>query len=131
MPTSYYYDDADSSTSADDGDTRMVDNPKLAAIQAVKSRATTAQTSLASWTPTSTTGTTTQSTGSFDAGLTEDVWTSPVGDSYRGKISAADSNAEDALEDIVSDLTAAENAIFDAGEDMVPADSDLAKWPSI
>ena len=137
----YSYDDAAESDTAADDSARMVDNPKLLAIHDVKDQATISQTSLASWTPTSqtslpswiptsTTDVSAQPGASFNAGLTEDVWTSPVADDYRTKIGLADSGAEEALARIVSDLTDAENAIYNAGEDKVSADSDLAKWPN-
>lgn len=124
MPYSY-----DSDTTDDDG-ARMVDNPKLLAIQSIKTQATTSQNNLANWAPTSTTGFGTQPGPSFNAGLTEDVWTSPIADDYRTSIGSVESGAEEALNSIVSDLTDAENAIYNAGEDRVPANSDMATWPN-
>lgn len=128
MPYSYY-DDADDYDGAGD-DTVMVSNPKLEAIQAVKDQAQTSQTSLREWAPASTTGYAAEHGETFDAGLSEDVWTSPVADDYRTSIDAADSRAEEIITGIVSDLTDAENAIYDAGQDRVPEDSALARWPN-
>lgn len=124
MPYSY-----DSDTTDDDS-TGMVDNPKLLAIQSIKTQATTSQNNLTNWAPTSTTGVGTQPGESFNAGLTENVWTSPAADEYRTKIGLAESGAEEALNSIVSDLTDAENAIYNAGEDRVPTDSNMATWPN-
>ncbi|PHP53587.1 hypothetical protein [Actinomyces ruminis] len=122
MPSSPTYD-------ADDDDVRMVPNRKLEAIQAVKEHAQGSRLRLDSWEPASTTDSTSQHSGTFDAGLNDEVWTSPVADDYRTKIDAADSGTYEAIGDIVSGLTDAANAFYDAGLDMVPEDSALARWP--
>lgn len=126
MPSSPTY-DADDDAAGDD--TRMVPNRKLEAIREVKHYAQGSRYRLDAWEPASTTDSTTQNSETFDAGLNENVWTSPVADDYRTSIDTADSGAYDAIGDIVSDLTDAENAFYDAGLDMVPEDSALARWP--
>ncbi|NDR54403.1 hypothetical protein [Actinomyces sp. 565] len=115
---------------ADDVDVRMVPNRKLEAIQEIKSYAVGSRHRLDAQEFTSTTDSATHNSETFDAGLSDEVWTSPVADDYRTKIDAADSGAYDAIGDIVSDLTDAENAFYDAGLDVVPEDSALAVWPS-
>lgn len=105
-----------------------VDNPKLLAIQAVKAQATMSQTNLGAWVPACQADSSTPAT-TIDAGLTDDVWTSPVADDYRARISAATSGCDLAMSNIVSALTSAENEIYDAGLEKVPADSEEAKWP--
>ncbi|SHE25048.1 hypothetical protein [Actinomyces glycerinitolerans] len=122
MPSSPTYD-------ADDDDVRMVPNRKLEAIREVKHYAQGSRPRLDAWEPASTTASTTQNSETFNAGLNDEVWTSPVADDYRTSIDAADSGAYEAIGDIVSDLTDAENAFYDAGLDMVPEDSALARWP--
>ncbi|RAX18869.1 MULTISPECIES: hypothetical protein [unclassified Actinomyces] len=122
MPSSPTYD-------ADDDDVRMAPNRKLEAIREVKHYAQGSRYRLDAWEPASTTDSTSQHSETFDAGLNENVWTSPVADDYRTDIDTADSGAYDAIGDIVSDLTDAENAFYDAGLDMVPEDSALARWP--
>lgn len=108
----------------DDDDIVMVANKKLEAIENVKSRAQLAQTNMSSW------GTGQgQYSATFDGGLSEHVWTSPRADEYRDKIDSTDSGAVEVLAQVVADLTAAENAIYDAGEDRVPEDSPMARWP--
>lgn len=104
-----------------------VDNPKLLAIQAIKTQATTSASNVSSWTPASAPGG--AQTTSIDAGLTDEVWTSPVADDYRSKISIASSSCNTAMSAVVSALTSAENEIYDAGLDRVPADSPEARWP--
>ncbi|MDO4901194.1 hypothetical protein [Actinomyces sp.] len=126
MPSYYYDDDA----GGGDADAVMVNNPKLEAIQEVKAQAQTSQSNLREWAPASTTGSAAQYSETFDAGLSDEVWTSPVADDYRTKIDAADSKADGIIEGIISDLTDAENAIYDAGQDRVPQDSPLANWPN-
>ncbi|MDU0347869.1 hypothetical protein [Actinomyces sp. MRS3W] len=129
--TPYYYDTGDAS---DDAGTDLVDNPKLEAIQNVKEQATRSQSGLAEWTPPPTTEGGVRITGSLaipqSLGLSEDVWTSPVADDYRTAIDSAQTGAEEAISQIVTDLTDAENTIYNAGQDQVPSDSEQAKWPN-
>ncbi|SDM66056.1 hypothetical protein [Actinomyces ruminicola] len=133
MPYSYY-DDADYDDGAGSGDAVMVNNPKLEAIQDVKEQATRSRSGLADWTPPPDLTRYPQVTGYLGIpqalGLSEDVWTSPVADDYRTAIDSAHSGAEEAISQIVTDLTDAENAIYDAGQDRVPEDSPLASWPN-
>ncbi|WP_156966727.1 hypothetical protein [Actinomyces israelii] len=105
----------------------QIDNPKLVAIRAIKSQATTSQSNLGSWTPKSSAST---KAGTIDDGLTEDVWTSPVADDYRTKITAVVSGTDSAFTSIVSALTNAENEIVDADLEYVDSDSEEAKWPN-
>ena len=105
----------------------MVDNPKLVAIRAIKSQVGTSQSNLGAWTPTSSAST---GASTIDDGLTEDVWTSPVADDYRTKISTAVSNTDAALTSIAANLTSAENEIIEAGLEDVDPDSEEAKWPN-
>ncbi|WP_168709449.1 hypothetical protein [Actinomyces procaprae] len=130
MPSSPTYDADDDADAAVGEDIPMVPNRKLEAIQAVLEYAQGSRLRLDSWEPTPTTGTTTQYSDTFDAGLSEDVWTSPVADDYRTSVDTADSGAYDAIADIVSDLTDAENAFYDAGQERVPEGSALARWPN-
>lgn len=108
-----------------DDDSRLITNPRLVAIQAVKEQATTSRGRLAE--ATSTSGTAADKVAD---GLTEDVWTSPVADDYRTKISDRVSDTGTAIEDIVRELTDAENEIYDDQMDMVTDDSPEARWPS-
>ncbi|SHE24485.1 hypothetical protein [Actinomyces glycerinitolerans] len=132
MPTTYYYED--DSTDNDGDSTLMVNNPKLEAIQDVKEQATRSQSGLAEWTPPPTTQGGVQITGYLgipqSLGLSDDVWTSPLADDYRTAIDSAQTGAEEAISQIVNDLTDAENAIYNAGQDQVPADSEQARWPN-
>ncbi|PHP51314.1 hypothetical protein [Actinomyces ruminis] len=104
-------------------------NRKLEAIQAVKEYAQGSRYRLDAQEPAPTTGTTTQNSETFNTGLSENVWTSPVADNYRTSIDTADSGAYEAIGDIVSDLTDAENAFYDAGQETVPEGPALARWP--
>ena len=58
------------------------------------------------------------------------MWTSPVADDYRTKISTAVSNTDAALTSIAADLTSAENEIIEAGLEDVDPDSEETKWPN-
>ena len=104
-----------------------IDNPKLVAIRNIKSQVSTSQTNLGSWTPKSSAST---NASTIDDGLTKDVWTSPVADDYRTKISTAVSDTDAALASIAADLTSAENAIINDGLEKVDPDSEEAKWPN-
>ena len=104
-----------------------IDNPKLVAIRNIQSQVSASQSNLGSWAPTSSAST---GASTIDDRLTEDVWTSPVADDYRTKISTAVSNTDAALTSIAADLTSAENEIVEAGLEDVDPDSEEAKWPN-
>lgn len=103
-----------------DDDQRMVDNPKRLAILAVDSTVTTCQTSLASSKYSGVYG------DQVDEGLTKEVWTSPVADTYRTSISNAVANADNSISAMHTALTSAAGSL----EEKVPADSSEALWPN-
>ena len=104
-----------------------IDNPKLVAIRNIQSQVDISQSNLKYWSPTSSAST---DATTIDDGLTEDVWTSPVADDYRTKISTAVSDTDAALASIAADLTSSENAIINDGLEKVDPDSEEAKWPN-
>lgn len=109
----------------------MIENPKLTAILAVKSQVQSSQTNLGAWTAGSEPGANAGVTvDAVDDGLTEDVWTSPVADDYRTKISTQVSGIDSIASALVQDLTHAENTIYNDGLEYVEPDSPEARWPS-
>lgn len=106
-------------------DSGNVNNPKLLAIQAVKEQATTSQGRLGGLVSSAET-----TSDQIDEGLTEAVWTSPVADDYRTKISEKVSASDTVMQNIISALADAENTIIDSGMEMVPRDSAEARWPN-
>lgn len=101
-----------------------VPNPKLEAIRNIKETATASQNHLAGLS--SSAGTTADQ---IDEGLTEAVWTSPVADDYRTKISEKVGASDAAIQSIISDLTSAEDDIVESRMEKVPRDSAEARWP--
>ncbi|BDA63224.1 hypothetical protein MANAM107_00580 [Actinomyces capricornis] len=61
--------------------------------------------------------------------MTEAVWTSPVADDYRTKISEKVGASDAAIQSIISDLTSAEDDIVESRMEKVPRDSAEARWP--
>lgn len=98
----------------------MVDNPKRLAVLAVDATVTASQTGLAGTQYSGVYG------GQVHEGLTHEVWTSPVADSFRTRISEAIAKADGSVSSMHTALTNAAASL----EEKVPADSSEAKWPN-
>ena len=102
-------------------------NPKLVAIEAIQTSVTNHRNNHANWHPSSSASTTSDM---IDDGLTEEVWSSPVADDYRGKISATVATSDTILEGLEQDLSSAANSIIDSGLEYVEPDSPESRWPN-
>ncbi|MCR2051511.1 hypothetical protein NSA19_01295 [Actinomyces bowdenii] len=103
----------------------QVRNPKLVAIEAVEERVTRSKTNLSMWSSSSSGAT----VDTVDDGLTEEVWSSPVANDYRSKISTRIGAVDTLLSTLTQDITSAKNAIIYSGLEYVDKDSPEAQWP--
>ncbi|BDA64616.1 hypothetical protein [Actinomyces capricornis] len=95
------------------------------AIEAVEDRVTLSRTNLSLWSSSSSGAI----SDTVDDGLAEEVWSSPVADDYRSKISTRVGAVDTILSTLTQDITSAKNAIIYSGLEYVDKDSPEAQWP--